>query len=49
MKTDKNNASFVYSVNMLRILLSMKLINEDEYSRIVAISEDHYDAKIYCV
>lgn len=49
MKNDSNNASFVYSVNLLRMLLGMELITEDEYNRIVAISEEHYGAKIYCV
>ena len=29
--TDKNNAAFYYSVNMLRALLAMKLITEEEY------------------
>ena len=38
-----------YSVNLLRMLLGMELITEDEYNKIVAISEDHYGAKIYCV
>lgn len=49
MKNDSNNASFVYSVNLLRMLISMELITEDEYNKIVAISEDHYGIKIYCV
>ena len=44
-----NNSSFVYSVNLLRMLLGMELITEEEYNKIVAISEDHYGAKIYCV
>ena len=49
MKNDTNNASFVYSVNLLRMLLGMELITEDEYNKIVAISEDYYGTKIYCV
>lgn len=49
MKNDSSNASFVYSVNLLRMLLGMGLITEDEYNKIVAISKDHYGAKIYCV
>lgn len=49
MKNDSNNASFVYSVNLLRMLLGMELITEEEYNKIVAISEAHYGAKIYCV
>lgn len=46
---DTNNASFAYSIHMLRMLLKMKLITQDEYSRIAAISAAHYDTKIYCV
>lgn len=34
---------------MAEMLLGMELITEDEYNKIVAISEDHYGAKIYCV
>ena len=49
MKNDANNASFVYSVNLLRMLLGMELITEEEYNKIAAISEDYYSAKIYCV
>lgn len=49
MKTDSNNASFVYSVNLLRMLLGMELISEDEYSRIVAISGEYYGTNLYCV
>ncbi len=45
---DKNNAAFVYSVNMLKILLSMKLITDEEYERIVAINKAHYGAGISC-
>lgn len=45
MKNDTNNSSFVYSVNLLRMLLGMELITEEEYNKIVAISEDHYGAK----
>lgn len=47
---DKKNAAFVYSVNMLRMLLAMKLITEEEYNKIVEISADHYGTeKIYVV
>ena len=49
MKNDSNNASFVYCVNLLRMLLGMELITEDEYNKFVAISEDYYGTKIYCV
>lgn len=44
--TDKNNAAFVYGVNMLRLLLSMKLIDEEEYNRIVEIHANHYGVEI---
>lgn len=44
--TDRNNASFVYGVNMLRLLLSMKLITEEEYRRIVEIQAEHYGVEI---
>lgn len=43
--TDKNNASFAWGVNMLRLLLSMKLIDEEEYKRIVEIQAEHYGVK----
>lgn len=46
---DINNAAFVYSANMLRMLLSMKLITQEEYERIIAISKAYYESKIYCV
>ena len=48
-KEDINNSAFYYSVNMLRHLLKMNLITEDEYNRIVRISSEYYSTKIYCV
>ena len=45
---DINNASFLYSLNMLNLLLRMQLITEEEYDRIAAISKKHYDVKINC-
>lgn len=39
-KEDINNSAFYYSVNMLRHLLKMNLITEDEYNRIVRISSN---------
>lgn len=45
MNQDIRNASFVYSVNLLRLLLGMKLITEEEYEKIVTISAEHYDTK----
>ena len=44
-KTDVNNASFYYSVNMLKFLLKLRLISEDEYERIIHISALFYDAE----
>ena len=44
-KKDIDNSSFAYSVYMLRLLLSMKLITEEEYRKIVQISSGHYDAE----
>ena len=47
---DISNSTFLYSVNMLRLLCSLKLISQEEYDRIVAISAEHYQAQqIYCV
>ncbi len=40
--TDQNNASFYYSVNMLRALLAMKLITEEEYKKIVVLNAEYY-------
>ena len=48
-KEDINNSAFYYSVNMLRHLLKMNLITEDEYNRIVRISSEYYSTKNYCV
>ena len=45
---DINNSAFVYSVNMLRLLLKMQFITAEEYERILQISAANYDAeKIY--
>lgn len=46
---DISNASFAYSIHMLRMLLKMKLITQNEYNRIAAISAAHYNTEIYCV
>ena len=43
---DKNNAAFAYGVNMLRLLLSMKLITEEEFRKIVRIQAKHYGVEI---
>lgn len=45
---DVNNSAFLYSLNMLRLLLKMQLITSEEYERILQISAAHYGAeKIY--
>ena len=49
MSQDQKNASFAYSVNLLRLLLGMNLITEDEYRTIVKISAAYYGAEIICV
>lgn len=46
---DVDNAAFCYSANLLRMLLAMKLINEDEYNRIIEINADYYDVDLYYV
>ncbi len=48
-KAAKANASFAYGINMLRMLLKMQLITQEEYTRIAAISAEHYGTEIYCV
>ena len=44
-----NNSAFYYAVYMLRNLLRMKLITEEEYKRTVRISAEHYGVQLYCV
>ena len=46
--TEKENtavqkSSLCYSINMLRLLLSMQLITEEEYNRILRHTAEHYD------
>ena len=48
-RTDINNASFAYGVNLLRMLLDMNLITENEYDRIAKISVEYYDTEVVCV
>ena len=48
-RTDINNTSFAYSVNILKMLLAMQLITEDEYERITQISAEHYGADLIYV
>lgn len=45
MKQDTRNASFIYSVALLKTLLSMQLITENEFRKTVSISSAHYDAE----
>ena len=48
MNNDINNSAFAYSVNLLRLLLKMQLITQEEYERILEISAAHYGTeKIY--
>lgn len=37
-----NNASFYFSANMLKMLLQMDLLTEEEYNRILLISSNYY-------
>lgn len=39
----KDHASLAYGLNMLRLLLSMKLITEEEYKRIFRMQKEQYD------
>lgn len=48
-RTDINNTSFAYSVNLLKMLLAMQLITEDEYEIITQISAEHYGADLIYV
>jgi hypothetical protein len=48
VNSDINNSTFVYSVNLIRLLLKMQLITQEEYERILEISAAHYGTeKIY--
>lgn len=45
---DVNNSAFLYRVNMIRQLLKMQFITQEEYERILQISAVHYGTeKIY--
>lgn len=48
-KKDIGNASFAYSINLLKMLLAMQLITEDEYKKIAQISAEYYGADLICV
>ena len=40
---DKNSVALAYGVNMLRLLLSMRLISKSEYRSILQLQTEHYD------
>lgn len=44
-----NNASFYYSISLLRLLKSIEILNDDEYEKICKISAKHYNTNIICV
>lgn len=44
-RNDVKAASFTYSLNMLRLLLRMKLITQEEFEKTVKISADYYGVK----
>lgn len=44
---DKNNAAFVYGINMLRFFLSMKLITKEEYAKIKKLQAEYYGINLY--
>ena len=48
-RIDINNTSFAYSVSLLKMLLTMQLITEDEYEKIARISAEHYGADLIYV
>lgn len=48
-RTDINNASFAYGISLLRMLLDMNLITQDEYEKITRISAEYYDTEVVCV
>ena len=48
-RTEINNASFAYGISLLRMLLDMNLITQDEYEKITRISAEYYDTEVVCV
>ena len=42
MEKSVSDASFYYSVNMLRALLKMGLITKEEYKKIIALNAEYY-------
>ena len=49
MSRDQKNACFAYEMNLLRLLLRMNLITEEEYGKIVKISTAYYETEKVCV
>ena len=48
-RTDINNASFAYGISLLRMLLDMNMITQEEYKKITRISAEYYDTEVVCV
>lgn len=42
---DEKNAAFVYSIHLLKMLLKMELISEQEFERIKSICLEFYGVK----
>lgn len=40
---DEKKAAFVYSIHLLKMLLKMELISEQEFKRIKSISAQYYN------
>jgi len=39
---DEKNAAFVYSIHLLKMLLKMELISEQEFERIKKLNAEYY-------
>ena len=39
----------MYGISLLRMLLDMNLITQDEYEKITRISAEYYDTEVVCV
>jgi hypothetical protein len=42
----QKDAAFIQSINILKKLLEMNLINPDEYAKVRALSANYYGSKI---
>lgn len=40
---DEKNAAYVYSIHLLKMLLTMELISEQEFERIKSVSKKYYN------